>query len=331
MPTSSPLALWERQLIARKRKQGTGIRVIARVLGRSPSTISRELARNTTSHGYHPVFAGEIAASRARHTNKRKLDKDPILRAYVLEKLRYGWSPEQIAGRLREHPPKALSGRMVSHEAIYTWVYEGKGSYELLIPHLRHKKRKRKKRRSGRKPQQIPGRVSITERPRVIAARTTVGHWEDDSVIYKDGVLATQYERSLMLTRITRVPDKSAFSHEQALQAKIARDPQGLWKTVTRDNGTENVLHESTKTYYGVKSYFCDPYASWQKGGIENANGLIRDLLPKTTRLRDLPPEAIALTEHLLNTRPRKRLNYLTPNEALERHLKRKRSVAINS
>jgi IS30 family transposase len=135
-----------------------------------------------------------------------------------------------------------------------------------------------------------------------------------------------------MLARISKVPDKSATSHEWALRAKMERDPKGLWKSVTRDNGTENALHNETRKQYGVKSFFCDTYSSWQKGGVENLNGLIRQYFPKSCNLDRIPQEAVAMVEHMLNTRPRKKLNYLTPNQALERYLlKRERSGAINS
>jgi IS30 family transposase len=134
-----------------------------------------------------------------------------------------------------------------------------------------------------------------------------------------------------MLARITKVPDKSATSHEWALRAKIEKDPLGLWKSITRDNGTENALHDETRKQYRIRSYFCDTYSSWQKGGVENLNGLIRQYFPKTLNLDDIPQEAVVMVENLLNNRPRKKLNFLTPNQALERYLlKRELSGAIN-
>ncbi|NBX51217.1 IS30 family transposase [bacterium] len=134
-----------------------------------------------------------------------------------------------------------------------------------------------------------------------------------------------------MLARITKVPNKEAVSHEWAPRAKIEKDPKGIWKTTPRDNGTENVLHENIRKQYKVKSYFCDTYSSWQKGGIENLNGLIREYFPRNTDMSTITPEHVAWVENKLNNRPRKKLNYLTPNEALELYLKRRRGVALRS
>jgi len=170
-------------------------------------------------------------------------------------------------------------------------------------------------------------------RPKRITERKGFGDWEDDSVICSGGkaVLAVQYHRTLMLARISKVPDRSATSHEWALRAKMEKDPAWLWQSITRDNGTENALHHETRKHYGVRSFFCDTYSSWQKGGVENLNGLIRQYFPKSCNLDPIPQEAVAMVEHLLNNRPRKKLNYLTPNQALERHLlKRSLSGAIN-
>lgn len=331
MPKRSVLALWERQIIERYHARGHSIRQIAKALARDHSTIVRELGRNTTSQGYRARRANDVSGIRSRKTNKRKLDRDPALRAYVVARISSGWSPEQVAGRLKHQPPKTLIGKTVSHEAIYSWIYDGQGKFEGLIPRLRRRQGRRRKK--GRKSQKlcIPNRKSIHGRPVKITERKEIGHWEDDTVIYTKckAVLAVQKERSLMLMRITKVNDKTAFAHEQALRRRALRDPKGLWKTTTRDNGTENVLHDETRKQYGIRSYFCDPYSSWQKGGVENGNGLIRDLLPADTDLSLVPQEDIALIEHLLNTRPRKKLNYLTPNEALDLHLKRKRKVVL--
>lgn len=311
----------ERQIIELRLRHGDGPRAIAKILRRDHSVVVREIQRNSVSRGYRRTLAMRLTEERSHKTNTRKLDKHPVLAAFVRQKIREGLSPEQIAGVLKIQPLCVKKRRLsVSHESIYGWIYRGEGKDCTTYLRKHRKRRGRRKRRTVKTP--IKHRVSIHKRPKKIAQRTEVGHWEDDSVICKGrAVLAVQYERTLMLARITKVPDKSATSHEWALRAKIAKDPAGLWKTMTRDNGTENVLHHETKKHFKVKSYFCDTYASWQKGGVENLNGLIRQYFPKNLDLDDIPQEAIAMVEHLLNTRPRKKLGYLTPNQALERHL----------
>lgn len=333
MPKGSPLSDIDRQVIELGVRRGKGIREITGIIGRSHSIVSREIRRNSGGRGYRRDVVARIAKERARKTNTRKLDKDPKLAAHVREQIRLGLSPEQIAGQLRAQPPAALACRSVSHEAIYTWIYEGNGRD--CIGSLRRRHGERRKKGARRKQRfTLQYRVSIHKRPKRITERKGCGDWEDDSVICSGGrsVLAVQYHRTLMLARISKVPDKSATSHEWTLRAKIARDPVWLWQSITRDNGSENVLHHETRKQYKVKSYFCDPYSSWQKGGVENLNGLIRQYFRKNLNLDDIPQDAVAMVEHLLNNRPRKKLNYLTPNQALDRLiLKRAASGAINS
>lgn len=335
MPRGRLLTDIDRQIIAVGIKKKKSHRAIAKDIGRSQSVVSRELERNTTSRGYVVVVAKKLTAQRAKKTNTRKLDGDSALRTFVTFWLREGLSPEEVVGRLRIKPAAALRGSLVSHEAIYDWIYNGEGRYEGLIPYLRRKQTRRRKRGRGVKAPslRIEHRVSIHRRPKKINERREVGHWEDDSVVFpkQHPVLAVQYERKLMLARITKVPSKEACAHEWALRAKIAKDPKGLWKTTTRDNGTENVLHHNTRKQYGVKSYFCDTYSSWQKGGVENLNGLIREYFPRHTDMSTITSEDVAWVENKLNNRPRKKLNFLTPNEALTAYLNRRRSDALNS
>lgn len=311
----------ERQIIELRLRHGDGPRAIARILRRDHSVIVREIQRNGVSRGYRRTLATRLTEERSHKTNTRKLDKYPVLAEFVRQKIRAGLSPEQTAGVLKIQP-LFVKGKpvSVSHEAIYDWIYNGDGKECTSYLRKHRKKRGRRKQRMGKI--SIKYRVSIHKRPKKIEERKEVGHWEDDSVICKGrAVLAVQYERKLMLARMTKVPDKSAVSHEWALRAKIEKDPEGLWKTTTRDNGTENVLHHETKKHFNVKSYFCDTYSSWQKGGVENLNGLIRQYFPKNIDLDDIPQEAVAMVEHLLNNRPRKKLGFLTPNQALARHL----------
>lgn len=335
MPRGRLLTDIDRQVIARGILEEKSHRAIARGIGRSQSVVSREVERNTTPRGYIVVVAKKLTEARAKHMKPRTLDKNPVLRGFVVAGIREGFSPQEISGRLKINPPKELSGRSVSHETIYDWIYHGEGKYHALIPYLRRKQTRRRKRGRGVKPPQtrIENRVSIHQRPKNINERRGVGHWEDDSVVFpkQSPCLAVQYERKTMLVRITKVPNKEAASHEWALRAKIEKDPKWLWKTTTRDNGTENVLHENTRKQYGVKSYFCDTYSSWQKGGVENINGLIREYFPRDTDMSMITPEHVAWVENKLNNRPRKKLKYLTPNEAFTACLKRRKSDALRS
>lgn len=335
MPRGRLLTDIDRQVIEQGIRKKMGIRAIARQIGRDPGVVCREVQRNAVPRGYRVIIAKKLTEQRARHVKPRKLDKDIPLRTFVVHWIREGLSPEEVVGRLRKKPPQELRGHSISHESIYDWIYEGNGKYEGLKQYLRRKQVRRRKRGRGVKPEQIriENRISIHKRPKYINERRDVGHWEDDSVIFpkQRPVLAVQYERKLMLARITKVPNKEAASHEWALRAKIERDPKGLWKTTTRDNGTENVLHENTRKQYKVKSYFCDTYSSWQKGGVENLNGLIREYFPRNTDMSTIALEHVAWVENKLNNRPRKKLNYLTPNEALALYLKRRRGVALRS
>lgn len=335
MPRGRLLTDIDRQVIEQGVKKKMGVRAIAKQIGRDPGVVCREIQRNTVPRGYKVVIAKKLTEQRARHVRSRKLDKHLLLRAFVVYWIREGLSPEAVVGRLKIQKPKELRGHSISHESIYDWIYEGEGRYVGLKQYLRRKQVRRRKRGRGVKSQQIriENRISIHQRPKRINERRDVGHWEDDTVVFpgQKPCLANQYERKLMLSRMTKVPNKEAVSHEWALRAKIEKDPEGLWKTTTRDNGTENVLHENTRKQYGVKSYFCDTYSSWQKGGVENLNGLIREYFPRNTDMSTITPEYVAWVENKLNNRPRKKLHYLTPNEALALYLKRRRSVALRS
>lgn len=297
------------------------IREIARGLGRDHSVISREVRRNTVAgKRYRAEHADRLAEARAKKTNIRKLEKDDFLRRYVIEQLRDRRSPEQIAGKLRKHSPPELKGKIVSHETVYQYIYEGEGRWEHLYPCLR---RARKKRRHhyARRPRKtpVPERISIHLRPREVQEKMRVGDWESDTMVFRKQktALSVQYERKLMLTRIHRVLDRSAEETENALVKSVESLPQDLWQTITFDNGGEGARHTRFRNDYGIGTYFCDAYASWQKGGVENANGLIRQYFPRGTDLSKVSDTEIHAVQEALNNRPRKTLNYLSPNEAL--------------
>lgn len=300
---------------------------IAEKIGREYSIIKKEIKRNSGEYlPYDAVTAQRIADQRKRKTNVRKLEKigNEKLAQYVGEKIRLGWSPEQVAGILKSHPPeevKECKDKTVSYESIYDWIYNGKGKELGLYKFLRKKQNKRisKKARKERKNKArlslIPDRVSIRQRE----ITNELGHWETDSVIFSGkSVLSVQFERKSKLCRMHKCEDKSARRSEEAIWDSMDTTREIEWKTITRDNGMENVLHIETE----VPSYFCDAYSSWQKGGVENLNGLIREYFPKKSNLDMVSEREIYTVQERLNDRPRKCLNFLTPNQILAGELR---------
>jgi IS30 family transposase len=317
----SNLDFGERKKIEFYVRGKVGVNDIARYLKRNHSVISRELSRNKDNHGrYNAVRAQALADHRARKTNKHKLQKDPILKTYVIKELKAGKSPEQIGGRLKKRPPPFLQGKTISYESIYRYIYDGEGRYENLYPLLRKGKPKRFK-KCGRKPQKtpVPKRVSIHERPDIVKYKLRYGDWESDTVCFKKqrASLSVQYERKSRLVRIHKVRDHSKEETYEALVKTIESLPLPLTKTITFDNGGEGALHYKLRSEFGINTYQCDAFASWQKGGVENMNGLIRQYLPRDTNMSTITDEQIYCIQELLNNRPRKALNYLTPNEVI--------------
>ena len=280
------ITFYERQqieLYLRMKKKKTWI---AERLNRDYSVIKREIKRNSGKVlPYTAKVAQEIADRKARNTNKRKLEKhkNQKLKEFVEESLEKQWSPDQIAGRLKGGLVRDVS-ETVSHETIYDYIYNGEGRLAGLYKNLRTTRKRRQKKFSRKKHGNIiKNRVSIHKRSRVVDERKEYGHWETDSVIFskQKNVLSVQYERKSQLCRLHKIFDKSAEEGEFAVAKTFSDLPVFFRKTVTRDNGTENVRHLETYDNLNVKSYFCDPYCSWQKGGVENLNKLARQYLPR--------------------------------------------------
>ena len=312
MAKGLPITFYEREKIETYLRMKKTKAWIARKLKRDYSIIKREIKRNKGEHTeYVAERAQHYAERRSKKTNVRKLDKLKNLELlnYVKEKLKEGWSPEQISGRIKKEEIFEVS---ISYESIYDWVYETEEGKK-YCKYLRRKQKKRIKQNSRKQRGSravLKERISIHKRPKI----NKLGHWETDSMIFKDeSILSVQYERKSMFCRISKCKDKSAIESENAVRTSIKSLPQALWLSITRDNGTENALHHKTK----VQSYFCDPYSSWQKGGVENENGLIREYFPKRSYLNDITDLQIKEIEDKLNNRPRKKLNYLTPNEVI--------------
>lgn len=316
---------YEREKIEYYVKLKMSIRAIARRLKRDHSVISRELERNSCKGTYIAREAHKKASLKTRKTNKRKLETNGLLHDYVEKKLKSGWSPELIAGRLKEHPLPELKKATISHEQIYEYIYEGEGRWEGWWHYLHRARPKRRQRRArNKKPKiHIVERISIDRRPDIINQRKRFGDWETDLAVFKkqkEG-LAVQYERKAMLTRIHKVKNKTAEESKEAIVKSIDTLPQHLFKSLTFDNGGENVCHVHFRKEFGIETYFCDTYAAWQKGGVENTIGLIRRYLPRETNLSKITDEDITAIQEAINNRPRKKLHFLTPNEALSREI----------
>jgi IS30 family transposase len=309
------LTLKDRERIALLKATGKSLREIAKGLSRSPSTISRELKRNKFNFHkrkvYFPAQADFKAHKRKIASGKRRRLKNEFIRSYVIENLKDRWSPEIIAGRLKDQFPD----HSICHEAIYQFVYEEAWHLFKFLP------RKRKRRRMKfyyRKPQtDIPGKVPISKRPQQIDNRSEFGHWEADSFVSKASTVAghINVERKSRFSQLSKIPRNSSRAVRHTLIAKLEDLPVHARKSITYDNGKENTLHQSINRKLGTQSFFCNPYHSWEKGTVENTIGLIRWFIPKKTDLRTVSRRDLAKIEDWLNNRPRKCLNFKTPNE----------------
>lgn len=309
------LMLWHKQ----------SVRAIAKELGRSPSSISREINKNRRCDGkrlYIPRAAHERAVINRSNRGERKLVKSETLRDYVIKHLKLGWSPEQIAGKAEE-----LIGIKISHEAIYQYIYaqihrNGYGYVRPGCEDLRQYLARRKKRRV-RKGQRASYRIekgplpSIDDRPQEVEERKKAGHWEDDLIVSKASKLAlkTINERSSGLVFIEKVKDKTISESNRSVIKRLDVIPPEYRKTLTRDRGSENLGHLELEEELGIQCYFARAYHSWERGSNENLNGLIRRYLPKGTDFRDVSNRQIKHIEFLINSRPRKRLGWKTPYE----------------
>jgi len=288
---------------------------IAAELGVHPSTISRELHRNTGLRGYRPKQAQQKTLHR-RFTARKAVKMTPETIDYIESKLREQHSPEQIAERMKFDSRR--DAQAVSHERIYQHIWQDKARGGTLYKHLRiGGTRQRRKRRNSRDMRgTIANRVGIEKRPRIVERRIRVGDWEGDTVIGKNhqGALVTLVDRKSKLTLIGKVDRYSAEAVKQTIISLMEMLPRRNY-TLTVDNGKEFSGHESVAETLGIKVYFADPYSAWQRGLNENTNGLIRQYVPKATEVRSLTDRQVQHIMDRLNNRPRKSLGFLTPNE----------------
>ena len=290
---------------------------IAIRLDRSPSTISREINKGLDGNGVYSAWIAQIAydTNRTRCRQITKLDHPANyrLRSWIVACLQKGWDPSMISGRM-----KAEGFTAVCAETIYAWVYTSVWAIaEKLYQYLRHGKKRRTK-HTGRKSQRskIPNRVPIHERPTVVADKTRVGDWEGDSVIYTHKhAINTVNERVSGLVAFTKLTRKTA---ELTAEAVITKLQVFVAHTVTFDNGSEFTQHGLITKALGVLVYFADPYSSWQRGANENINRQLRAYLPKRSDIRDLTQAELDDIAWELNNKPRRRLNWHTPQEVYD-------------
>lgn len=295
---------------------------IAKKVGKHPSTISREIAKGLDGAGIYRPFVGEVAYETNRKRCKQipKLDHpaNHRLRSAVVACLQRGWDPGQTAGRLRKDPEWKDLPAFVCAETIYDWIYTSTYAIaEKLYQYLRYGKKKRTK-HTGRSSHRskIPNRVSIHDRPQIVADRSRVGDWEGDSVIYTyKHAINTLNERLSSLVAFTKLQRKTA---ELTALAVIAKLKHYVAHTITFDNGSENTKHELMTAALGISVYFADPYSSWQRGANENSNRQLRAYLPKRSDIRDLTQKELDNIAWELNNKPRKRLLWHTPQEVYD-------------
>ena len=304
----------ERYQIYAYKQSGLTQKAIAKELGRSASTISRELSRNKGKKGYRPKQAHEKAQARCKGvTRVIKLDK--AMQSVMIEYLEQQWSPEQIKGYCHRHDIE-----MVSHERIYQFIWEDMRNGGNLHEHLRHQ-RKRYKKRYGKQDGRgvIPDRVSIDERPKIVDEKTRFGDWEGDTIIGKahQGAVVTLVERKSKLTLAMQVERKTEENVTAAI-IELLTPYQSNLHSLTLDNGKEFSNHKAFANALNMKVYFAHPYHSWERGLNENTNGLLRQYLPKHQTLRGIEQSKIIDITTKLNNRPRKALGFRTPLEVFQ-------------
>jgi IS30 family transposase len=308
------LTLEERQFLYRLSKNGKSIMEIAKLTGRDRSTIYRELNRNTGQRGYRPKQAQHLADERRLASRRPHKMENPDVHCYVQDRLEKYWSPDQIAGRVRDDFPRSPA-RWLSRQTIYDWINYQSPDWRSLL------------RRGGRPPERrgrLTDCVRIDGRPDVINRRRRYGDWEGDTIVgaHHKGALLTHVERKSLFTTISKLPRPTAQATHRATVHRLT-PLRAHVHTITYDNGKEFAGHRHTAHLLQAQVFFATPYHAWERGVNENTNGLIRDFFPKGTDFTTIHPATVAKVERLLNRRPRKSLGFQTPNEVFHALAKR--------
>ena len=312
MPLYNRLTEDKRIVLYALRKAGLTQAAIAAELNVHPSTISREVKRNTGLRGYRPKQAHRLACSRRAQSYSCRISQTTWESVDAM--IEQDWSPEQISGYL-----KVNGDPSVSPEWIYQHIYEDKRQGGTLHTHLRCQKKRRKRHGTTDRRGQIIGRVCITERPEVVETRSRIGDWEADTVIGKQGgaVLVTLAERKSRFSMIIKAENKTAAAVSAAITKAMAPYAANV-HTLTYDNGKEFAYHQKVSDGLDAKGFFAHPYHSWERGLNENTNGLIRQYLPKGKSFDDLSDQEVQDIMDKLNNRPRKCLGFKTPNQVFQ-------------
>lgn len=305
----------ERDLLSGYLAEGKNQSEIALILGRDPSTISRELSRNSLyklTRIYHPITAHNTATRRHLLSHQKERLKNPEIRALVSKFIRNDWTPEQIAGYINSEHPHLHT----NHESIYLYIYH---EARELIPKLTrcHKKRQKRQQKQVKRASKIPNRTMISERPDIINHKKRYSDWEADTVVSRQSktCLVVLRERKSQKVKIRKIESRTAENTSRAIISMLKYVSKEFRKSITFDNGLENAHHEIIARKLNLKTYFCNPYHSWEKGGVENIIGLIRRYLPKKTDFSLISDSFIRYIENQLNNRPRKSLGFKTPNQ----------------
>lgn len=336
MKNKGKLTAQERDLLALWKAEGLSNKECGRRLKRHPSTIGRELARNSFYSQKQKYYVAIHAQARADEKEQKAAHakqelKNPDVYSFVIDHLRMGWSPDAIAGKLKlDHPDDKYF--WITAETIYRWIYSPKQIKQGWFEYLRRKQKKRKK-QQGRKVHRsaIPDRVSIHSRPEEINLRSEFGHWEGDTVegkAHKNGI-HTEMERlsrKYAGKKIFAINSQETIDAQKQIFIKMKKQAR---KSTTLDNGTENHLHFKLKNELKMKTYFADPYSAWQRGSNEHGNWLLRYYFPKGTDFNQVTEEELQDVIEEINNRPRKILGYQTPNEVFTNLLKKEEEVAI--
>jgi IS30 family transposase len=298
--------------------QGLSWREIARLLKRPHCTIVREIKRNASAIVYAPHEAHKRCTKRKKHPAK-KLAAQPRLWIKVQKLMREGWSPEQIAGKLKRLYPDDPRMR-VSHETIYAHIYahpRGELRTELIKLLRKHRKKRMPRARGKDRRGQLQDITPIAERPKDVETRVIPGHWEGDLIKgkYNRSAVGTLVERTSRYVILVKLENATAPVVHQGFVRKMKNIPDALRLSLTYDRGKEMALHKQVASDLNLTVYFADPHAPWQRGSNENTNGLVREYLPKGTDLSVYSQTQLNAVAKRLNTRPRKKLSFQTPNE----------------
>lgn len=318
----------EREVMSRCLYAGETFSTIAERLGRSVSTISREVHQRCRYARCYRAMRSHTQALQVRHRQKqpKQLDRYPLLQAYVFSRLRLGWSPQQIADRLKAEYPDSMVMR-ISHESIYTYIYcLPRGSLRKELTqclrqerNLRNQRNKSHSRRGA-----IQDAISIHERPAETANRTIPGHWEGDLVMgskASNTAVGTLVERTTRYVLLVPLPAHDAYTVRKAFAKAVQHIPRDLKYSLTYDRGSEMSQHRLFTQDTKVQVYFADPHSPWQRGTNENTNGLLRQYFPKGIDFRTVSPAALLRVQEQLNERPRKALGFRTPMEVFSQLL----------